>query len=336
MGNLRSVGGRGEVDLDQRAITTEDDIVDLSELDRSDDRHDEQAPATQNGAGEHDEPSEGQPPAAATQPHRTPGEAPPASDGPGRENDKDFDRWVADRAPGLGSALAASKPSTPPLAPDAQDPAPGDAPTAASGTAGVSCEELTVSPVTRTRSRLRRIGPPSRPLGRLARPAAAVGALTLAAGGTGIAINAATTSTPHARAHIAASNAPQTAGPSNRAGDALSATIAAVTSELHALARAVPPARSASHPPHKPRRHRPSHKVGTSNHSRPATLSEQSTASAQTSPPTQTYNSNPAPVTSSSTSQATAGSQTQATSRNQPAFGLGGSLGPGRGAPGTQ
>jgi hypothetical protein len=34
MGILRSVGGWGEVDLDQRAITTEDDIVDLSELDR--------------------------------------------------------------------------------------------------------------------------------------------------------------------------------------------------------------------------------------------------------------------------------------------------------------
>ncbi len=68
MGNLRSVGGRGEVDLDQRAITTEDDIVDLSELDRSDDQPNQPAPATQNGAAEHDEPSEGQPPAAASRP----------------------------------------------------------------------------------------------------------------------------------------------------------------------------------------------------------------------------------------------------------------------------
>ena len=66
MGNLRSVGGWGEVDLDQRAITTEDDIVDLSELDRSDDQPNQPAPATQNGAAEHDEPSEGQPPAAAS------------------------------------------------------------------------------------------------------------------------------------------------------------------------------------------------------------------------------------------------------------------------------
>ena len=66
MGNLRSVGGWGEVDLDQRAITTEDDIVDLSELDRSDDQPNHPAPATQNGAAEHDELGEGQPPAAAS------------------------------------------------------------------------------------------------------------------------------------------------------------------------------------------------------------------------------------------------------------------------------
>ena len=72
MGNLRSVGGWGEVDLDQRAITTEDDIVDLSELDRSHDQPNQPAPATQNGAAEHDEPGEGQPPAAASQSHQTP------------------------------------------------------------------------------------------------------------------------------------------------------------------------------------------------------------------------------------------------------------------------
>ncbi len=334
MSTLRSVGGRGEVDLDQRAITTDDDIVDLSELDRSDDRHDEQARATQNGAAEPDEPSEGQPPAAASRPLRTPAETPPASDAPGRESDEDFDRWVADRAPGLGSVVAASKPSTPPLASDARELASGDAPTAASGTAGVPCEEATVPPVTSSRSRLRRSGPLSRPLGRLARPAAAIAALTLGAGGTAIAINAATAGTPHARAQISTSNAALTAGPGNRASGALSATIAAVTSELHALARAVPPARRTSHPPHKPRRHRPSHTVGTANHSHPATVSVQSTASAQPSPPPQTYNSTPAPVTSSA-SQATAGSQTQA-SRSQPAFGQNGTLGPGRGAPGTQ
>ena len=241
MGNLRSVGGRGEVDLDQRAITTEDDIVDLSELDRSDEQPNQPAPATQNGAAEHDEPSEGQPPAAASRPTAPHAETPPANDAPGRESDEDFDRWVADRAPGLGSALAASKPSTPLLASDARELASGDAPTAASGAAGVPCEEPTVPPVTSSRSRLRRSGPLSRPLGRLARPAAAIGALTLSAGGTAIAINAATAGTPHARAQISTSNAALTAGPGNRASDALSATIAAVTSELHALARAVPP-----------------------------------------------------------------------------------------------
>ena len=330
MGNLRSVGGRGEVDLDQRAITTEDDIVDLSELDRSDDQPNQPAPATQNGAAEHDEPSEGQPPAAASRPH------PPETHASVRESDEDFDRWVADRAPGQASAVAASKPNTPRLAGHARDPASDDAPTAASRAAGVPCEEATVPPVTSSRTRLRRSGPRSRPLGRLARPAAVIGALTLSAGGTAIAINAATVGTPHARAQISTSNAALTAGPGNRASGALSATIGAVTSELRALARAVPPARSTSHRPHKPRRHRPSHKVGTSNHRHPATVSQQSTATAQTSPPPQTYNSTPAPVTSSSTSQATAGSQTQATSRSQPAFGQNGTLGPGRGAPGTQ
>ena len=336
MGNLRNVGGWGEVDLDQRAITTEDDIVDLSEPDRSDEQPPQPAPATQNGAAEQDELGEGLPPAAASQGHRTPREAPPARDTSDRESDEDFDRWVADRAPGLGSAVAASEPSTPPLASDARDPAPGDAPTAASGTAGIPCEEPTVPPVTSSRSRLRR-GPLSRPLGRLARPAAAIGALMLTAGGTAIAINAATTSTPHARPPLATSNAAALiAGPSNRASDALGATIAAVTSELHTLARAVPPAHHPSRPSRKPRHHHASRHLHVPAQRHPTAVSEQSTASSQTSPPSQTYDSTPAPVTSSSTSQATAGSQTHAISTSQPAFGQNGSLGPGRGAPGTQ
>src|ERR1700745_2191387 len=106
MGILRSVGGWGEVDLDQRAITTEDDIVDLSELDRSDEQPNQPAAATQNGAAAHDEPRGGHPPPAVSQPHGTS----PATDAPGRESDEDFDRWVADRVSGLGSAVAASRP----------------------------------------------------------------------------------------------------------------------------------------------------------------------------------------------------------------------------------
>ena len=336
MGILRSVGGWGEVDLDQRAITTDDDIVDLSELD-SHDQANQPAPATHNGAAEPDGPGEEQPPAAAISVDRTQGQTTPAYEAPGAQRDADFDRWVADRAPGLITALAPSKPSTPPRASDARDPASGDAPAAASGTAGVPCEEPTVPPGTNSRSWLRRTGPLSRPLGRLARPAAALGALTLTAGGMAIAINAAMTTTPHARPAVANSNtAAPIAGGSNRASDALSVTIAVVTSELHALARAVPPTRSTSHPPRKPRPHRPSHRIGISSHRRPAAVGEQSTSSSQTSPPSQTYDNTPAPVTSSSTSQATASSQTQATSRSQPAFGQNGSLGPGRGAPSTQ
>ena len=188
MGILRSVGGWGEVDLDQRAITTDDDIVDLSELD-SHDPPNQPAPTTQNGAAEQDEPGEEQPPtAAAISADRAPGEAPPANEAPGREGDEDFDRWAADRLPGLATARAASKPITPPLASDARDPASGDAPTAASRAAGVPCDEPTVAAVTRSRSPLRRARSLSLPLGGLARPAAAIAAVTLTVGGTAIAI----------------------------------------------------------------------------------------------------------------------------------------------------
>jgi hypothetical protein len=237
----------------------------------------------------------------------------------------------------VGSTLAASKPNTPPLASDARERASGDAPTAASGTDGVPCEEPTVPAVTSSRRRLLPSGPLSRPLGRLAGPAAALAALTLAAGGTAIAINAGATSTPHARPAVATSHAAALiAGPGNRAGDTLSATITAITSELHALVRAVPHARSKSHASHRPPHQRPSHQAGASHHRAPPAVAEQSTASSQTSPPPQTYDNTPTPVTSSSTSQATAGSQTRSTSTSQPAFGQNGTLGPGRGAPGTQ
>ena len=332
MSTLRSVGGGGEVDLDQRAITTEDDIVDLSELDRSGEQPSQPAPTAQNGAGDPDEPGQARPPAAA-QPHHGPSEAPPAADVPGRDGDEDFDRWVAERAPALGSAVAV--PSTPPSASDARSPAPGDVPRTASGAAETPGDDATVPAVTSPRRRLRRRGWISQPFGWPARPAAVIGALALAAGGTAIAINAAATGTPHARPRVATSNAAALiAGRGDRAGDAFGATIAAVDSELRALARAVPPARSTSHTHHKPRRHHPSHKAGTSRHRQPATVSEPNTAS-QNSPPPQTYNSTPAPVTSSSTSQATVSSQSQA-ARSQPAFGQNGTLGPGRGAPNTQ
>lgn len=335
MGILRSVGGWGEVDLDQRAITTEDDIVDLSELDRSDEQPSQPAPATQDGLGDPDEPSEAQPP-ATDQAHNGPCEAPPAVNELGQDGDEDFDRWVADRTPTLGSAVAAAVPSTTRSAGDARSPAPGEnVPRTASGAAEAACDDATVPAVTSSRRRLRlgRLLP--RPVGRLARPAAVTGALALAAGGSVIAINAAVTGTPHARPPVATSNAAALiSGRSGRAGGALGTTIAAVDSELRALARAVPTAPSRSHPPQKPRRHRPSHQAGTSDHGHPATVSEQSTAS-QTSPPPQTYNSTLTPVTSSSTSQATASSHTQ-TTKSQPAFGQNGTLGPGRGASNTQ
>jgi hypothetical protein len=208
MSTLRNVGGWGEVDLDQRAITTEDDIVDLSELDRSDDQHKEPAPATQNGTAGHDEPGEAQTPPAASSANHTaaPGETPPASDVLGHESDEEFDRWVAHRAPRLGSGPSASTPGTPRLASDARELPSGGAPRIASDTDSVPCDEPTVPAVTSSRSRLHRSGPLSLPLGRLARPTAAIAALTLTAGGTAIAINAATTSTPHARPQISTSH----------------------------------------------------------------------------------------------------------------------------------
>ena len=335
MGNLRSVGGRGEVDLDQRAITTEDDIVDLSELDRSDDQPNQPAPATQNGAAEHDEPSEGQPPAAASRPHRTPAETPPASDAPGRESDEDFDRWVADRAPGLGSAVAASKPSTPPLASDAREPASGDAPTAASGTAGVPCDEATVPPVTSSRSRLRRSGPLSRPLGRLARPAAAIAALTLSAGGTAIAINAATTW--HAACAASDRNLERSALTAARAtGRAARSARRSQpsTSELHALARAVPPARThvasapqaPASPPEPHGRYRQTTVIPPPSASKAPRPPKRRPHRKRTTP--RRHPSRPA-----APAKQHAGSQTQATSRSQPAFGQNGTPRPRQGRP---
>ena len=322
MSRLRNVGGWGEVDLDQRAITTEDDIVDLSELDRPDDQHNESAPATQNGTAGHDEPGEAQPSAAAASPPNrdlAARETPPAGDAPGQESDEDFDRWVAHRAPRPGTAPSASTSSTARLANDVQKRPSGGASTSASARADVPPGEPTVPAVTSPRSRLRRSVPLFVPLGRLARPAAAMAALTLTAGGTAIAINAATTSTPHARPHISTSRAPLIAGQSNRAGATLSATIAAVTSELHALARAVPPAHRTSHRPRRPRRDHASRHLRIQQHS-PA-VSERSTTAAQTTPAStpapQTPSYTPPPTSSaSSTSHTSTGSQT---SSSQPA-----------------
>lgn len=351
MGILRSVGGRGEVDLDQRAITTEDDIVDLSELDRSDEQPNQLAPATRNGAAGRGELGEGRPPATTSQSHPTSGEAPLGSDSPGRESDEDFDRWVGDRASGPGVAVAASKQSSPLLTGDAREPAPGDAPTPASGIADVPCSEATVQAVTGSSSRQRQAAAQSRPPGRLTRQAAAIAAVVFIAGGTAIAINAATTDTPHARPGVATSSAAALiAGRGNRAGATRGATIATVSSKLGAVGRAVPPARHDLHLLHKPPHRGRSHHARISNHRHPTVVGGQRTASAQTSTPSQTYASTPAPAASSGTSQATAGSQTQATSTthatagsqsqatsaSQPAFGQNGTLGPGRGAANTQ
>jgi hypothetical protein len=122
MTTLRSVGGWGEVDLDRRAITTEDDIVDLSELERSHDQPNQPAPATHNGAAGHDEAGEGRPPAAASSPNHSPPETPPATGAPAHESDEEFDRWVAHHAPRLGRGASASTPDTPRLVPDHREP----------------------------------------------------------------------------------------------------------------------------------------------------------------------------------------------------------------------
>lgn len=334
MSTLRSVGGWGNVDLDQRAITTEDDIVDLSELERSADQHSKPAPATQNGAAAHDEPGEGQLSAAASPPNRdlTPCETPPANDAPGQESDEDFDSWVAHRVPRPGTA-----PFTPTLGParlasDVQKLPSHGAPPIASATAGVPCDEPTVPAAPSSRSWLRRNGPPSLPLGRLARPAAAMAALTLTAGGTAIAINAATTSTPHARPQISTSNAPLIAGQSNRASATLSATIAAVTSELHALARGVPPAHRTPRPRPKPRRHDASRHLRVPAQQQPTAVSERSTApqtapATTTAPQTHSYTPPPTSATSSSSHTST-GSQTSSSppagpTRSSPLGGIG-------------
>lgn len=324
MSTLQSVGGRGEVDLDKRAITTEDDIVDLSELDRSDDQHSEPAPATRNGAAGDDEPGEEQPSAAASPPNRalSPAETGPVSDPVAQESDEEFDRWVAHRAPRLGSGRFASPPGIPRLASDARELPSGGAPRITSAADTVLCDEPTLPAAPSSRSWLRRTGPLSLPLGCLARPAAVVAALTLAAGGTAIAINASTTSTPHARPQLSTSDGPLIARGGNLASETLSATIAAVSSELHALAGAAPPAHRASHRPRKPRRHHTSrHHVRVPVQQHPTAVSERSTTAAQTTPAStpapQTPSYTPPPTSAaSSTSHTSTGSQN---SSSQPA-----------------
>ena len=335
MSTLRNVGGWGEVDLDQRAITTEDDIVDLSELDRPDDQHNQPAPATQNGVAGHDEPGEGQPSAAASPPNRNLAarEAPSASDAPGQEADEGFDGWVAHRTPRPGTAPSTPTSSTARLARDVQELPSGGAPAIASATASVPPGEPTVSPVTSSRSRLRRSGPRSLPLGRVARPAAAIAALAFTAGGTAIAINAATTSVPRARPEMSTSNAARAAGENNPLGDALSATIAVVAPELHALARAVSPAHRASHPSRKPRSHHTSRHLRVSRQQHPAAPAERSTTTVQTTPARtpapQTQSYTPPPTSAaSSTSHTSTGSQTNSRqpagpTRSSPLGGIG-------------
>lgn len=196
----------------------------------------------------------------------------------------------------------------------------GGAPRIASAADTGPCDEPTVPAAPSSRSRLRRTGPLSLPRGRLARPAAVVAALTLTVGGAAIAINAVTTSRPHARPQISTSDAPLIAGQGNRASETLSATIAAVTSELHSLAGAAPPAHRASHRPSKPRRHHSRHvRVPVQQH--PTAVSERSTTAAQTTPastptPQTPSYTPPPPSAANSTSHTSTGSQN---SSSQPA-----------------
>ena len=341
MGILRSVGGWGEVDLDQRAITTEDDIVDLSELDRSHDQPNQPAPTTQNGAAEQDEPGEEQPPAAAISADRAPGEAPPANEAPDREGDEDFDRWVADRLPGLATARAASKPSTPPLASDARDPASGDAPTAASGAAGVPCDEPTVAAVTRSRRPLRRARSLSLPLGGLARPAAAIAAVTLTAGGTAIAIVSTVGGAgtkPRRPALLASTSAQAFASAAAAPGTAMG--IVEHHFRIQASRSDGAPASGARVKRHQSR---PAGRRSTTRQSASAAGATKSPApsagSYQSSSSTPTYGgSSSSPPSGGSTSPPSTPTAHPAAHKQttQPAFGANGSLGPGRGASGTQ
>ena len=126
-----------------------------------------------------------------------------------------------------------------------------------------------------------------------------------------------------------------TAGPGNRASGALSATIAAVTSELHALARAVPPragrrirptspgviaraTRSVLKPQSSRHRQRAKHRVLPNVAPTANVQHHAGTRHVQQDQPSHSRLTNPSEQAS------------------QPAFGQNGTLGPGRGAPGTQ
>jgi hypothetical protein len=101
---LRSVGGGGEADLDMRAITTEDDIVDLDELYAAEQA--EKPTATRYASDQHQshEPPAPAPTSTITRPE-------PRRGGLGQETDEEFDRWAAQSA--RRPDVAASSPTPP-------------------------------------------------------------------------------------------------------------------------------------------------------------------------------------------------------------------------------
>jgi hypothetical protein len=98
---LRSVGGGGEADLDMRAITTEDDIVDLDELYAA---KEAERPARYAS----DQHQTDEPPALA--PTSTITRAGPRRSGLGQETDEEFDRWAAQSARRPDVAASSSSP----------------------------------------------------------------------------------------------------------------------------------------------------------------------------------------------------------------------------------
>jgi len=136
---LRSVKGGGEADLDPRAITDEQDIVDLDQLRASADEQQASAVSPQPGR-KSDEPQQPQPPAPRSpeEPTVAPGQATAGRTTLAGDTDAEFERWAAHNARrfDIVGSPHASPPGTAQLptetrarsdSPTTTPPAPGDA-----------------------------------------------------------------------------------------------------------------------------------------------------------------------------------------------------------------
>jgi hypothetical protein len=320
-GALRSVGGGGEADLDMRAITTDDDIVDLDELQRAADSPEISLPSDD--------------PPVCAEPEARPlatSSTTPTADLSGRQNhralghesDDEFDRWAAHNARRVDPPdTATSPPGTARLPRQTLHP-PIPSHLTASGThkkPGSNAPQRRGSGVPLPRRKLTR--------------AAATAAVTLASvGGVAIATNT-TASKPRPRTQ------PQTPTFDTYASNAELHKFR--LAQLHGVEHAHAARRTERHTTHPVRRAHHPHTHNTAHPRTPAAAAPATTyaststsgggdasVSSQSAPlpaPTASNNTTTTTDATSQTSTASAATASQSSS-NVPATGASGALGP--------